>query len=91
MDLFNAKALAAANSRIAALEREITQLTSDRDVLAHNVREMDNSIFAMSQCGDWNQMRPHFHNLQARMESRRQRESDRINSVIFSELIRSVP
>jgi hypothetical protein len=86
MDLFNTKALAAANSRCAALEREITHLQSDRDMMAHNIRQMDDLIFAMSQCSDWNQMRPHFLALQGRMEARRQRESDRIQSVIFNEL-----
>jgi len=89
MDLFNTKALAAANMRIAALEREITHVQSDRDMFAHNLRSMDDSIFAMTQCQNWDQMRPHFLNLQGRMEARRKNESDRINSIIFNELART--
>lgn len=89
MDLFNTKALATANARIAGLEREITHIANDRDIMAHNIRTMDDLIFAMAQCSDWTQMRPHFQMLQARMEARRQHESDRIQSVIFGELTRN--
>lgn len=86
MDLFNTKALAATNARIAGLEQEILHLKSDRDSLAHNIREMDTLIFTMSQCSNWNQMQPYYQALQGRMEARRQRESDRIQSIIFDEL-----
>lgn len=88
MDLFNAKALAAAESRCAALEREIAQLTSDRDILATNLRKMDDKIFAMSSMTSYDSMRPLIGDLVRMMEARRQHESDRINSIIHSELNR---
>lgn len=90
MDLFNAKALAAAESRCAALEREITQLTGDRNMLATNLRNMDDKIFAMSSLQSYDSMRPLIGDLVRMMEARRQRESDRINSIIHSELNRSI-
>jgi hypothetical protein len=86
MDLFNAKALAAAQSRCAALERELTQVKLDLFMCKSAIRRMDDAIFSISQCTDFTTMRPHVQLLVSQMEHRRQAESNRITSIINEEL-----
>lgn len=86
MDLFNAKALAASASRCAALERELTQIKGDLAMCKHAIRRMDEAIYSISQFTNFDQMRPHVQVLVAEMERRRQAESDRISSIIYTEL-----
>jgi hypothetical protein len=86
MDLFNAKALAASESRCAALERELTM--TKRDVAIHRraLRVMDDAAFQISQCINPDQMRSYIQTLCFEMEMRRKSESDRIGSIILTEL-----
>lgn len=86
MDLFNAKALAAFESRCAALERELCQAQGDLAIFKFLVRDMDTTLFKVSQCTDWNSIRPYIAELTQGMEHRRKGESDRINSIIHTEL-----
>jgi len=86
MDLFNAKALAACESRCNALERELGTTQGDLGIFKFLVRDMDTLLFKLSQCPDYSQMQPIIAQLCAGMEHRRKSESDRINSLINIEL-----
>jgi len=86
MDVFNAKALAAANSRCAALERELTATKANQAILAMALRKMDELAYQISQSSSADQMRPHIAELVLNSEHRRKSESDRIASVIHTEL-----
>lgn len=56
--------------------------------LANEIREMDTEIFQASQCLDWPTMRPWIAKLVARMERRRKAESNRINELLQTELLK---
>lgn len=86
MDLFNAKALAAAESRCAALERELGTVQGDLAIFKFLVRDMDTTLFKIAQCSNYTSMQPYIAELTKGMEHRRRSESDRINSIILSEL-----
>ena len=55
--------------------------------MADTIRAIDQLVYQMGQCSDWNSMLPHFNKLQAASESRQRAESDRIGSIMRSELL----
>ena len=64
-------------------------LRNQVEYLVRTIREMDDQIFKMSQCGSWNAMQPHFVTLSDGMTSRKVIESNRINDLIRPELIKT--
>jgi hypothetical protein len=86
IDLFNAKALAASESRCAALERELAQTKANQAILAVALRKMDELAYRISQSSSPSQMQPVLAELVLNSEHRRKSESDRIASVIHTEL-----
>lgn len=50
------------------------------------LRNQDQLIFQMSQCGSWPEMRPHFQVLLAGTMARMQDESDRIQTLMIPEI-----
>lgn len=66
---------------------EEASLRNQLEYLVRTIRDMDDQIFRMSQCGDWNSMRPMFNKLQDGMTHRKVAESNRINDVLRTELI----
>ena len=56
--------------------------------LANEIRDMDTEIFQLSQCLDFPSMRPWIQKLIARMERRRRAESNRINELLQTELLK---
>ena len=88
MDFFNAKALAAAESRCAALERQLAKAESDIALLRLTIHKMDDALFNISQKTDYQQARPFIAELMKEMEHRRKIESDRISSIIYSEQLK---
>ena len=50
------------------------------------LRQQDQLIFRMSQCGSWSEMRPHFQVLLAGTMARMQDESDRIRTLMIPEI-----
>lgn len=57
--------------------------------MADDIRQMDQLIFNMSQCGSWDEMRPHFLNAEALMMQRKKNESSRITDIMRQELIKT--
>jgi hypothetical protein len=57
------------------------------EYLVRTIRQMDDQIFAMSQCTDFNQMRPHFLTLSDGMTARKVAESNRIADILRPQLI----
>lgn len=55
--------------------------------MADVIRNMDTLVFQMSQKTSWAEQQPYFAQLQAGMEKRRRQESDRINSILQTELL----
>lgn len=86
MDLFNSKALKKAQAIINDLERENGRLKGDLAMFKHLVRDMDQSIYNMSQQPTWERMRPYFKPLLVGTEHRMKSESDRIQGIISDEL-----
>lgn len=67
------------NEKAAALRTQV-------EYLVRTIRQMDDQIFAMSQCTGWPQMRPHFQTLSDGMTARKVAESNRIGELIRPEL-----
>jgi hypothetical protein len=65
---------------------EETTLRNQVDFLIREIRKTDDIIFSISQCTDWSQMRPRVAQLTDQMTARKVAESNRINSLITSEL-----
>lgn len=68
---------------------ESRALTNQIEYLVRTIRNMDEQIFKMSQCTDWNQMRPNFANLSEGMTVRKRQESDRIGEILQPELMKT--
>jgi len=66
---------------------ESTALRNQVEYLVRTIRQMDDQIFAMSQCTDWNAMRPYFLHLSDAMTARKVAESNRIGDIMRQELI----
>lgn len=71
------------------IRREATAKANQVTFLVRTIRDMDEQIFKMSQCTDWNQMRPNFGNLLEGMLVRKRTESDRINDLLQGEIVKS--
>lgn len=65
----------------------MTEVDERIRILADDIREMDQLIFAMSQCMSWEGMRPHFQKLLALTMKRKEAESARIGEIMRRELI----
>jgi hypothetical protein len=55
--------------------------------LADDIRSMDQLIYNMSQCLDWDDMKEHFHELRSMQQVRQELESNRINNILNQELL----
>ena len=92
MDLFNAKALAASESRSAALERELEQRNNDIALLRQALRSMDEIVVKLQQTANSHNSSPEIGRTIGKLveltEHRRKTESDRINAIIYTELAR---
>jgi hypothetical protein len=71
----------------AAHTTEENALRNQVEYLVRTIRQMDDQIFAMSQCADFNQMRPHFLTLSDGMTARKVAESNRIADILRPQLI----
>lgn len=65
------------------------ELKAQNAHLLRTIQQMDNIIFSMGQCTDWDSMRSHFNQLHEQMTARKVAESNRIGAIIESELIRN--
>lgn len=101
MDLFNRKRVARLEAALAhekelysrallehrsTTERRIAALEASELKLMGTIREMDQAIYRMSQCPDWERMRPIFAELNDLTQRRMIAESDRIKSVLIPEM-----
>lgn len=93
MDLFNRKRVAdleealADNRRMLDISRIGWVECEDREMaLMQRIREMDQLIFAMSQCSSWTEMQPIFAKLKTFTDARMIDESRRIESVLIPEM-----
>ncbi len=59
------------------------------EYLVRTIRDIDEQIFKMSQLSSWEDMRPHFTDLNEGMITRKRTESDRISEVLRPELIKA--
>lgn len=89
-----------AKAKIEELENEFIKRTSElgveriehdntkrlNDQLILTIRRMDQQIFNMSQCTDWNSMRPIFNNLNIGTTERMKIESNRIQNLLIPEI-----
>lgn len=89
MDIFNAKALAAEQSRCLALERELGKAQGDLAIFKFLVRDMDMELYRLSQCTSQADAQPIIARLVEGMVHRKKSESDRINAIIQKELTQS--
>lgn len=85
MDLTGRKQRALENV-IKAQAATIKKLEASELALMGQIREMDQLIFSMSQCTDWDQMRPLFQKLNAPVNARMRLESDRIKTLLIPEM-----
>lgn len=67
-------------------EAKITALEASELKLIGQIRDMDQAIFQMAQCSSFEQMRPHFIELQQAANTRMRLESDRIKTVLIPEM-----
>lgn len=77
------------NNHIAIIKNQtndINRLEASELQLMVQIRETDQLIFQMSQCTDWNQMRPLFLKLKAPVDRRMNLESDRIKTLLIPEM-----
>lgn len=72
--------------RDAEFVRNDHALRNQVDFLIREIRKTDDIIFSISQCTDWVSMRPRVAQLTDQMTARKVAESNRINSLIVSEL-----
>ena len=86
MKLFRSKSKAQLESRIVDLERQLATKENQITYLIRTIRQMDVFVFSMSQCTSWESMRPRFNQLKEQMTTRKVAESNRISSLIESEL-----
>lgn len=93
MDIFGKKRIAELEkelSNITACYRnetnEINRLEASEYQLMTKIREMDQLIFAMSQCTSWEQMQPIFAKLKTFTDARMIDESNRIKQVLIPEM-----
>lgn len=82
MDLFGRKARALVNK----LDRDNGLLAAEIACNRYTIREMDKLIFQMSQLSNWSDQRPYFAELLEGTERRRLDESNRIGSLVITEL-----
>lgn len=85
MDLFGKKAKALENV-IASQAATIRRLSASELDVQVKIRDMDQLIFAMSQCSSWDQMRPIFVKLKDLTDQRMIDESNRIKQVLIPEM-----
>lgn len=74
-------------SKTSVLEEELRASRNQVEYLVRTIREMDDKIFAMSQCTDWGQMRPYFNTLHDGMTARKVAESNRIADILRPQLL----
>lgn len=93
MDLFGRKRIAELERANTNLNRRLQQWENDHDAtidremsLIQRIREMDQLIFAMSQCSSWTEMQPIFAKLKTFTDARMIDESRRIESVLIPEM-----
>lgn len=101
MDLFNRKRIARLEAALAhekelysrallehrsTTERRIAALEASELRLMGTIRDMDTTIFAMSQFTTWEHMLPHFQDLLRTTMARRNAESERIAQVLIPEM-----
>ena len=72
--------------QLVGAQKEAQALRNQVDFLIREIRKMDDIIFSISQCTDWTSMRPRVNQLVDQMTARKVAESNRINSLITSEL-----
>lgn len=85
MDIFGKKAKALENvikSQAATIRRQ----SKNELALMVKIREMDQLIFAMSQCTSWEAMQPIFEKLKTFTDARMIDESNRIKQVLIPEM-----
>jgi len=101
MDLFNQRKLAqlredlaeadetnsAVQARITSLEAKTRALANQVEYLVRTIRQTDDIIFSISQCVDWESMRPRVAQLTDQMTARKVAESNRIGDLLRGELI----
>lgn len=85
MDLFGKKATAL-ETVINSQKATIRRLAASELEAHRKIRDMDQLIFAMSQCSSWEQMKPIFIKLQAMADKRMIDESNRIKQVLIPEM-----
>lgn len=99
MDLFGNKRIAALEKECAQLRANLlnesaqhrteeARLSNQVEYLIRNIRQTDDIIFSIQQSADgtWERVRPRFTQLCDQMTARKVAESNRISSLITSEL-----
>lgn len=71
---------------IEAQRGTIAKLEASELALMGKIRDMDTTIFSMSHCDSWEQMRPYFQSLLADTIARRTDESNRIANLLIPEM-----
>lgn len=85
MDIFGKKEKALRDA-LTIQFTTIRQLTTRELEAQRKIREMDQLIFAMSQCTSWEEMRPIFAKLKTFTDARMIDESNRIKQVLIPEM-----
>lgn len=86
MDIFNRKKLKASIRIINSQAKQIGDMHKHELEAQRKIREMDQLIFAMSQCTSWDDMRPIFQKLKTFTDARMIDESNRIKQVLIPEM-----
>lgn len=81
------KEILALTTMIADLRQQLYNKDNQVTYLIKTIREMDDILFSISQCTNWESMRPRIATLTDQMTARKVTESRRINSIITNELI----
>jgi hypothetical protein len=96
MDLFGRRRIAQLEESLAQKDDEYTALASQLraaqnqvEYLIRTIRQTDDIIFSISQCTNWESMRPRVAQLTDQMTARKVAESNRITQLVTEE-IRSV-
>ncbi len=66
--------------------RELSALRNQVDYLVRTIRQIDDKLFSISQCTNWESMRPRINSLVEDMTARKVAESKRINDLVADEL-----
>jgi hypothetical protein len=103
MDIFGRKRIAELKKANANLNRRLGEwedqwkernaenigLRNQVEYLVRTIRQTDDIIFSISQCTNWESMRPRVAQLTDQMTARKVAESNRVNQLVIEE-IRSV-